>query len=368
MRVAFDSQIFTMQEYGGISRYICSLAVQLNNTADIEAKIFAPFYINAYLDNLKSSMVYGVRIPRIPKTGTIFHLGGLWLARGVISRFSPHIVHETYYSAHSVGSKPARTVITVYDMIHERFSSLFSQNDQTSKLKRESVLRADHVICISENTRRDLLDLVPISPDRVSVVYLGFDQLSFIDKNLSVALPSTKLPYLLFVGGRSHYKNFTGLLRAYASSTWLINNFRIICVGGGRLQIAELELMKELGIPIELIEQNNADDNMLAALYRNAAAFVYPSMYEGFGIPPLEAMSLECPVICSNTSSIPEVVGDAGEYFEPDNVESIRVAIERVLQETGRREELVQKGIERCALFSWERCAAETLEIYRSLV
>src|SRR5439155_12052756 len=104
-------------------------------------------------------------------------------------------------------------------------------------------------------------------------------------------------------------------------------------------------------------------DEMLALLYRNAAAFVYPSLYEGFGIPPLEAMSVSCPVIASKTSSIPEVVGDAGEYFDPGNMESIRSAIESVLESPTRRDELVMKGRARCAQFSWARCAGETLTI-----
>jgi glycosyltransferase involved in cell wall biosynthesis len=368
MKVAFDSQIFTMQEYGGISRYICSLAAQLADIEGVEAKIFAPFYINAYLGKLPKSMVSGIWVPKIPKTGRAFHLSSLWLARGSIARFLPQIVHETYYTASSAAPKGVRTVVTVYDMIHERFASMFAQHDRTSMLKRESVLRADHVICISENTRRDLLEMVPVSPEKVSVVYLGFDQLTSIDKMTNSRWSLEASPYLLFVGGRGHYKNFNGLLQAYASSGWLKQNFRIVCVGGGKLCVDELELMRALGISNEQVVQIDANDELLAEYYRNAAAFVYPSKYEGFGIPPLEAMSLECPVICSNTSSIPEVVGDAGEYFEPDSIDSIRDAIERVLQNKERREFLIQKGIERCEGFSWARCASETLAIYRSIV
>jgi len=107
---------------------------------------------------------------------------------------------------------------------------------------------------------------------------------------------------------------------------------------------------------------------VLAAHYQNAAAFVYPSLYEGFGIPPLEAMALGCPVICSNTSSVPEIVGVAGEYFDPEHIESIRTSVESVLQSTERRAELIQNGFKKCAEYSWERCASETLAIYRGIV
>jgi glycosyltransferase involved in cell wall biosynthesis len=368
MKIAFDSQIFTMQVYGGISRYICSLAAQLAKIEGVEPSIIAPFYVNAYLEKLPKQIFSGIKIPKISKAWLVFHLVGLWLARERIAKNSPQIVHETYYSAQSSAPKSARTVVTVYDMIHEHFASGFSQNDRTSKLKMESVLRADHVICISENTRNDLLNLLPVSPDRVSVAYLGFDRFDTpIEGKLSRSL-NIEMPYLLYVGQRGGYKNFNAFLLAFASSSWLIKNFRIVCIGGKKLQSDELNLMRELGISSLQVMQIKADDHLLIEYYRNAAAFIYPSQYEGFGIPPLEAMSLNCPVICSNTSSIPEVVGEAGEYFEPDRVDSIRDAIERVLEDKGRRESLVQKGIERCKIFSWERCASETLGIYRSII
>ena len=144
--------------------------------------------------------------------------------------------------------------------------------------------------------------------------------------------------------------------------------------------------MQELKLTGDQVRHLGGGDNVLALLYQQAVAFVCPSRYEGFGIPLLEAMSLRCPVICSNTSSIPEVVGDAGEYFDPGNIESMRGAIESVLESQTRRDELITKGAARCALFSWTplsergedvasrgdtnrgRCAEETLNIYRSLV
>jgi glycosyltransferase involved in cell wall biosynthesis len=112
----------------------------------------------------------------------------------------------------------------------------------------------------------------------------------------------------------------------------------------------------------------NGNDRKLASFYSGAALFVYPSLYEGFGIPPLEAMSMDCPVVCSNNSSIPEVVGDAAEYFDPNDTESIRKAMELVLNSTARQAELINKGQIRCTQFSWERCAEETLAIYRNLI
>ncbi|MFZ2407322.1 MAG: glycosyltransferase family 1 protein [Methylobacter sp.] len=363
MKIAFDSQIFTMQEYGGISRYICSLAAHLADIEGVEASIIAPFYINAYLENLPKGIVSGIRIPKIPKTGRAFHRSGLWLARGAIARLAPQIVHETYYNATPIAPKGARTVVTVYDMIHELFPAAFPQHDRTSERKRIATQRADHVLCISESTRRDLLELFGLPEDKVSVVYLGFDRLPPM-----ILESDHKKPYLLYVGYRSDYKNFEGFLRAYAGSPWLRNNFDVVSFGGDAFSSIEKKLFDDLKLSDNQLLQMNGNDSELANAYRGAALFVYPSLYEGFGIPPLEAMSLGCPVACSNNSSVPEVVGSAAEQFDPKDTESIRTALERVLNSTARRTELIDKGHVRCGQFSWERCAEETLAVYRSLM
>lgn len=365
MKIAFDSQIFTMQEYGGISRYICSLAQQLNTHHDVEAKIFAPLHINAYADSLPTSLAYGVKVPRIRNTGRIVHAASQLLSRVAISRFKPQIVHETYFSSLSSTPKNARCVITVHDMIHERFSSAFPRNDPpTSEWKKMSIMRAEHVICVSEHTKQDLLELIDISPEKISVVHHGFDPLNLP----ALVRQNANQPYLLYVGTRRGYKNFDGLLRAYANSSWLKANLRIVCFGGGRLLANELSLIKSLGLTLQQVEQVSGSDEQLATFYKNAAAFVYPSLYEGFGIPPLEAMSLNCPVICSDASSIPEVVGDAAEYFDAKNIDSITTAIEGVLQSAEKRNYFIAKGVVRCSSFTWKRCANETLAVYENLV
>lgn len=363
MKIAFDSQIFTLQEYGGISRYICSLAAQLADIDGVEASIIAPFYINAYLDKLPKSMVSGIRVPQIPNMRGAFHLSSLWLARNSIERFAPQILHETYYTTRSAAPKGTRTVVTVHDMIHERFPTLSSQHEQTSKRKRFAVQRADHVICVSESTRKDLLEFFDLPEDKVSVVYHGFDSLP-----LTIPEANKEKPYLLYVGHRGGYKNFEGFLRAYASSPWLRNSFDVVSFGGGAFSSNEKKLFNDLKLTDDQLIQANGSDSKLASFYQSAALFAYPSLYEGFGIPPLEAMSLGCPVACSNNSSIPEVVGDAVEYFDPKDAESMCAAMEHVLNSTARRAELVESGFVRCAQFSWERCAEETLAVYSRLM
>lgn len=367
LKIAFDQQVFLLQEYGGISRYFCSLAKEMALISDAKVRIVAPLHFNRHLRQISSSgLVWGRRVAQIPKTFRLIRFLSENLSRLAIKSFHPDIVHETYFATTDFLPKGAKRVLTVYDMIQEKHVASFS-GDVTTVAKKSAVLRADHVICISENTRKDLLELFDIPEHKVSVVHLGYDALVPTEL-LENVLPKTALaPYLLYVGSRGGYKNFEGLIRAIVCSKYLKENFSVICFGGGEFRAEEINLFNELGLNLEQIRQIGGGDNVLAKLYEGADAFIYPSFYEGFGIPPLEAMSLGCPVICSDTSSLPEVVGDAGEYFDPANSESICCAIEKVLQSQGRRAELVQKGYRRCMNFSWEKCASETMSIYRSL-
>lgn len=368
MRVAFDQQIFLLQEYGGISRYVCSLARQLARSADVDVRIIAPFHYNKHLQELPCRLGQGRRVPRIPKTFRIVGAVGEILSKRAMRRFCPDVVHETYFSNNQSGPAGARRIITVYDMISERFPAEFP-GGRFSEAKKLAVSRADHVLCISEHTRRDLIELFGIAPHKTSVVYLGYDEhvpAEKLDSGLSIAIPSR--PYLLYVGSRGGYKNFRGFLKAFASSAQLRADCSIMCFGGGRISSEEQLLIRELGLSDMHVMQISGNDAVLAAMYGNAVAFVYPSIYEGFGIPPLEAMSLGCPVVCSNMTSIPEVVGDSGEYFDPSDPESIRAALENVVHSAARRQELVTKGHARRSQFSWGRCARETLDVYRSIL
>jgi glycosyltransferase involved in cell wall biosynthesis len=314
---------------------------------------------------MPSQLAFELRVPRFPKAGQLVPAISKLLAGPMINHFNPSIVHETYYAGDSYGSSSARRVLTVYDMIHELFASEYPADDKTSKLKEIATKRADHIICISENTRKDLLEIFDLPEDKVSVVYLGFDSLV-----LDTALLEHKecKPYLLYVGQRWGYKNFDGFLKAYASSSFLRNHFDVVCFGGGAFTPDELSFFASLGLSNRQVSQISGTDSKLASVYSNAALFVYPSLYEGFGIPPLEAMSLGCPVACSNNSSIPEVAGNAAEYFDADNIDSIRVAMEHVVNSNSRRDELINLGKLRCAEFSWQRCANETLDVYRGLI
>ena len=366
MRIAFDQQIFLLQEFGGISRYVCRLCEALMTSVAVDARIFAPFHYNGHLDATPKALITGRRVPQVRKTFRLVSALSKHLSRLAITGFRPDIIHETYYSPEAYAPDGARRIITVYDMVSERFPVEFG-GSEFSDIKKTAVSRADHVLCISECTRRDLIEIFGVAADRTSMVYLGYDDLVPL-ADAGTRSQNVARPYLLYVGSRGGYKNFAALVQAFATSFYLRRGFSLICFGGGAFIPDELALFQRMQLSEPHVRQISGDDEMLASLYTNAAVFVYPSLYEGFGIPPLEAMSLGCPVICSNTSSIPEVVGDAGEYFDPNDIESMQVAIEAVLQSTSRRKELVAKGHARRSLFSWQRCASETLSAYRSVL
>ena len=366
MRIALDYQTFTLQTYGGISRYFTQLAQGLLDLEQ-QVEVFAPLHRNSYLESLPPSIIDGRRINRYPPKTTRFFLAyNELISRHQIARWKPNVVHETYYSKRATAPADCPTVITVYDMIHELYADEFSKKDKTAIIKKNAVQRADHVICISENTKNDLVNLYGTPANKISVVLLGFDQFSE-NKGPPAATTAVAKPFLLYVGSRGGYKNFAGLLKAVAASPELLSDCNVIAFGGPEFSTAELSLISVLGFTENQVQHTGGNDALLAEYYNTARAFVYPSLYEGFGIPPLEAMAHNCPVISSNTSSMPEVIGDAGEYFNPSDTDDMRRAIETVVYSDSRVQSLKVLGADRLAHFSWSKCAQETLAIYRSI-
>jgi len=372
MRVTFDCQIFCAQEFGGISRYFASLADEMSQTGSVRPQVVAPLHINRYLDRLPRDLVQGRRIEtgRIAKPAA--RAASVFASTLLQAVRKPDLVHSTYYYPLPRPTRAAPNVLTVYDMIHERFPRAFSPADPIPRWKKAAVARADHVICISEHTRRDLLELYDVAPEKVSVTHLGYDAMVPLIEDEPAAVARKRWcgedrPYLLYVGSRAGYKNFARLLDAYASSPWLRANFMLLCFGGGPFADAERSVIASHGLQ-NLVRQTGGSDAALAGCYRHAALFVYPSLYEGFGIPPLEAMSLDCPVACSNTSSLPEVVGDAAQCFDPHDTDAIRAGLEAALQTPLARAALIERGRLRRERFSWQRCAAETVDIYKSII
>jgi glycosyltransferase involved in cell wall biosynthesis len=366
-KIVYDYQTFSLNEYGGVSRYFHEISSRISKSPDFDVKVVCPFYVDEYFKkNLSSStLLQGLKTKRIAKTNNLRHTVNQKLSNLIVSGSNPDIIHETYYASKGVGSKRAKRVITVYDMIHEKFVSSLDPDHSFARIKAEAIRRADHVICISESTRKDLIEILGIDAAKVSTIYLACNSHDNLAKNIKQVSKIEK-PYLLYVGQRARYKNFDNLLEAYGNSSRLNQDFQLVCFGGGNFSSSEVERINNFQLGDKVI-QISGDDGMLANLYGGATAFVYPSLYEGFGIPPLEAMSFDCPVVCSNISSIPEIVGDAGEYFDPYDMDSIIDAVEKVVYSEQVLSNLKTLGKKRVNCFSWDLCAEQTTKVYKLL-
>jgi glycosyltransferase involved in cell wall biosynthesis len=249
-------------------------------------------------------------------------------------------------------------------MIHEKFNEMFLPNDVTTQNKRLLVEKASKIIAISESTKKDLMELFGTDESKIEVVYLGNSMFPKLDTNLSLEIPKK---YILFVGSRGGYKNFERFIKSVASILNDNEELFVLCTGGSAFNASEMELFKELKIEQQVL-QYNLDDDSLAHFYKNALAFIFPSLYEGFGIPVLESFACGCPLLCSNVSSLPEIAGDGALYFDPYSEESMKNAVLEVLKKDELRKNLVLKGQKRLKNFSWTQTALQTKKIYESLL
>jgi glycosyltransferase involved in cell wall biosynthesis len=258
-----------------------------------------------------------------------------------------------------------KRVVVVHDVAFLYFPE-FTQSKNLAYLRkqlRKSLQRASKIVTISESTKNDLIKEYSVPSDKITVVYCAVDHNIFNPKSsdqFESVLKKFNLPrdYFLFVGNLEPRKNLGGLLKAYSQS-YGQHKTALVLVGGGKWawnnsgfhdQLKQLE-----NLPV--YTPGFIDDDDLAALYTNAKAFVYPSFYEGFGIPPLEAMASGCPVICSNTSSLPEVVGNAAITLSPKDTEGLARAMVDVSSNESLRQKMIKDGLVRAKKFDWEKSA-----------
>ena len=252
------------------------------------------------------------------------------------------IFHPTYYNNYFLKYLGKKLyVVTVFDMIHEKYPDLFLKSDKTRLLKKKLIKKAAKIIAISENTKKDIKNIYNVEDKMIEVIHLG----SSIDLKLSEIGGNYKLPprYLLFIGKRSHYKNFDRFIKAVAPILIDFKDIRVVCGGGESFSKEEKRLFSQLKIEGKIHHFTFHNDSQLIALYKNALFFVYPSLYEGFGIPILEAFNCSCPVLLSNTSSFPEIAADAAEYFNPEDINSIHETIRKTINNEELRQDLKKK-------------------------
>lgn len=380
MKVLFDHQIFEAQKYGGISRYFCQIIQNFSNsiTPILSVKYHKNHYLSQIL-NHKSSHPTSLNSSHNSLVKIILHF------LLIIKRFFPlpflipykinkfrtiqilkkgdfDIFHPTYYDNYFIpylNGKPF--VLTIHDMIHEIFPDILKE-PRISKMKRDLALRANHIIAVSENTKNDIIRIYGLPKEKITVIHHGSPS-KRMNTHQSIQLPSK---FFLFIGERALYKNFSILLESIQNLMQSNQNIHLVCIGK-QFNAQESQFIDERHLKSHVIQYEASDDE-LSFIYSKAIALVVPSLYEGFGIPLLEAFSANCPVIAANTSSLPEVGGDACLYFEPTNLDSIIACLNELANNPLKRSELIANGALRVQCFSWKNAAELTAETYSKCI
>jgi glycosyltransferase involved in cell wall biosynthesis len=365
MRVLYDHQVFSLQDSGGGSRYHYALLRYMAELPDVQAQLLLG--INSSLYPLQALESTGAAVTSL--AGTL--RPGLWryaLNEGICNSVAPFrgrmdVYHPTAYRCMPL-VRARRVVVTHHDCAYERFPELFVKPGRIFRAKGQLYRKADAIICVSEASRKDLLSFYDVSVAKTRVIYHGLSPLARSSEAAEQLRKHISRPYVLFVGSRAAYKNFDGLLKGFHDAG-LQHSLDLLVVGGGALTEGQRERIARLGLAGRVVGLPFVSDSTLAEAYAGAHLFVYPSLCEGFGFPPLEAMSVGCPVLASRSTSIPEVCQDAPFYFDGNDPGSFTRSLLRAVNDEKARRQAIEKGNEVVAQYSWEKCRDETLAFYR---
>lgn len=360
-KILYDNQMFTFQRFGGVTRYFADLMYNLP-TDEFRASMPMRFCENHYV-----TVTYGRKYPSFsfPKNyrwrRRVYQLANMTYAWNAVRMCDYDIFHPTYYNPYFLSAVKRRNkpfVLTIHDMTFERYPQDVLIYDRTIPHKKRLIAEADHIIAVSENTKRDIVELLGTDPSKISVVHHGY-------RPIAEAAPRLFDRYVLYVGERKGYKNFFPWLSAVRPLLMADPTLMIVCTGNP-FSTAEVEFFKKWNVADRLLHIS-ANDEQMASLYRYALCFVFPSHYEGFGIPILEAFSNGCPVCLSDASCFPEVAGDAALYFNPNDTQSMQDTLREIITSSTLRHELSLKGKSRVQEFSLERMVQSTCDVYRNI-
>jgi len=361
----------------GMSRYVRNLYLQMEKLSSVNVRYFGGYSCTTEMPvNMKPDVwIKNTSLTRRLPAPASFGLHSVgWLLyekrlRRCAKNNGFHVYHETNFIPAEIKDVPQ--VLTIYDLslmkfreTHPRSRVWFS--DLFFKRRMKYVA---HIITISDFVRSEICDDLHIDGEKVTAIPLAPSPFFFPrDREKSRGMiKELGLPkdFLLFVGTLEPRKNLSLLVKTLAVCK---HDIPIVLVGWDGWGNDEwLKTAEKKGLRKRIFTTGYVDEETLACLYSSALALVFPSLYEGFGLPVLEAMACGCPVICSNVASLPEVAGDAGILFDPFQVEDLGAAIDKVAGDCTLREDLIQKGLLRAAQFSWENTAKKTLEVFRAV-
>jgi glycosyltransferase involved in cell wall biosynthesis len=353
-----DEQIFAIQRYGGISRLFFELAKQFTLSPQLGVDLLpvnAPIVNRYVIDNpvLMSAL-------RTTEASSSVRALASYFSHRTNAR-GAEIVHNTFYLPHGLaGAKGAKRIVTIHDMIPELLPKTRRRLDLLT-MKKRYVHQADHIICVSAATRGDLIRVYPKITAPISVVHHG------VDPVFTPSVPKwSDLPdqYVLFVGNRGQYKDADILIKAFAEFTKQVPDVTLLFVGGGEFTARETKLTNSLGIT-RSVRQRSLPDAEMSSAYGNALFTIFPSRFEGFGLPALESMASGTATILANATSLPEVGGEAALYFESGDVCDLAQRMVTLATDPVFRANLAKAGIVQARKFSWAKCAQQTVEVYQ---
>lgn len=360
-KILYDNQMFTLQRFGGVTRYFADLMYNLPEgefLGEVPMKFCENHYVTETYGRHYSSLAFpkNYRLRR-----RIYQFANMAYSWNAIRLNNYDIFHPTYYNPYfldGVKSRKKPFVLTIHDMTFERYPQDVLIYDRTIPHKKRLIAEANHIIAVSENTKRDIIELLGTDPAKISVVHHGY-------RAVTDAAPQLFERYVLYVGERKGYKNFLPWLSAIRPLLVADPTLKVVCTGSS-FHKNEENLFRKWGIA-DSIFYISADDAQLTSLYRHAICFVFPSHYEGFGIPILEAFANRCPVCLSDASCFPEVAGNAALFFNPNDAQSMQDALCELIKSKALREDLIVKGAERVREFSLQRMVQGTCDVYRKL-
>lgn len=379
MNILYDYQIFQMQKTGGISRYHADLYNGLKKKANCDIGVI--YSDNFYLKDsgynitpLFEGWEHFLTQKHFKGKGTLAYWYSRWkplkgareynkeYIRDLLNNRQIDIFHPTYYNDLYDDIDLPPMVLTIHDMIYESFPEYFG-NLVTIANKYKMAQKAKKIIAISQYTKDEILKYYDfLSSDVIEVVYHGIQP----DIEFRIEKVDHEFPYLLFVGNRGGYKNFFFLLKAMKEIRKRYKQFKLVCVGSpfSKSENAYIQLLHLNDI---VLNRGWVDDAELASLYTNAMAYVSPSLSEGFGLPLLEAMKYESPMLLSDIPVYREIADVAAIYFNPANVDSLCDAIEILMDESHKRFDLINNGSKRVQLFSKEKMQENTYNVYKNI-
>lgn len=358
MRIYYDDDIFLMQRTGGISRYFVSLFSQFDETPKAKLhQISEPRYgRNLYLSERHN--VPGL-VRRLGDITPLAHTANKIRRARTMGSYDLH--HATYYSARSIPKVMHRTVVTIHDMTPELFPELFPEGNPHRE-KEYFYRNAAGLIFVSKQTLDDAIEIYGKPTCPIEVIPLGVGKSFHLNAQTELELPNR---YFLYVGSRSSYKQFHVLLNAMSAAKG-VDEISLVLVGGGALTEREARDIRRFRLEGRIV-QVSVDDQDLPGVYRGAEALVFPSLYEGFGLPVLEAMATGCPVITSDAPALLEVAGDASLSFPAGDHDALSQLLGLVSNDSTKRSYLAESGLKNVGNYSWARTADSTLSFYEKV-